>query len=76
MALGCFGMHLTFEEALAAVTLNGAYSVDRHDRIGSLEPGKQFDAVLIDGPAVNLLRANANVIHAVFKRGAVVSGAW
>ena len=24
--------------------------------IGSLEPGKQFDAVLVDGPAVNLLR--------------------
>jgi len=75
MALGCFGMHLTFEEALAAVTLNGAYSVDRHDRIGSLEPGKQFDAVLIDGPAVNLLRVNASVIRAVFKRGVVESGA-
>jgi imidazolonepropionase len=75
MALGCFAMHLTFEEALAAATINGAYSVDRHDRVGSLEPGKQFDAVLVDGPAVNLLRANAHVIRAVFKRGVVVSGA-
>ena len=75
MALGCFEMNLTFEEALAAATINGACSVDRHDRVGSLEPAKQFDAVLVDGPAVNLLRANANVIRAVFKRGEVVSGA-
>jgi imidazolonepropionase len=50
MALACFGMGLTFEEALAASTINGAYGLDRHDRVGSLEPGKQFDAVLIDGP--------------------------
>jgi len=69
MALGCFGSGLTFEEALAAVTINGAYSLDRHDRIGSLEPGKQFDAVMIEGPAINLLRANASPITAVFKRG-------
>jgi imidazolonepropionase len=74
MALACFGMHLTFEEALAAATLNGAYSLDRHDRVGSLEAGKQFDAVLIEGPAVNLLRANADVIRAVFKKGAIVAG--
>jgi len=72
MALGCFGSGLTFEEALAAATINGAYSLDRHDRIGSLEPGKQFDAVLIDGPAVNLLRANASPIAAVFKKGTLV----
>ena len=69
MALGCFAMGLTFEEALAASTINGAYGLDRHDRVGSLEPGKQFDAVMIDGPAVNLLRVNAAPIAAVFKKG-------
>jgi imidazolonepropionase len=58
-------------EALAAM-INGAYSLDRHDRIGSLEPGKQFDAVMIDGPAINLLRANASPITAVFKKGMLV----
>ncbi len=72
MALGCFGMGLTFEEALVAATINGAYSLDRHARIGSLEPGKQFDAVLIEGPAVNLLRANASPITHVFKKGILV----
>ena len=59
MTLACFAMGLTFEEALAGVTINAAYSLDRHDRIGSLEPGKQMDAVLVHGPAVNLLRVNA-----------------
>jgi imidazolonepropionase len=72
MTLGCFSMGLTFEEALVAATINGACALDRHDRIGSLEPGKQFDAVLVDGPAINLLRPNAAPIAAVFKKGALV----
>ena len=75
MALACFGMGLTFEEALVATTINGAYSLDRHDRVGSLEPGKRFDAVLIDGPAINLLRVNAPAILGVFKNGDQVAGA-
>jgi imidazolonepropionase len=69
MTLACFAMGLTFEEALVASTINAAASLDRQDSIGSLEPGKQFDAVMIDGPAVNLLRVNASPIIAVFKKG-------
>jgi len=69
MTLACFGMKMTFEEALVAATINGAASLDRADRVGSIEPGKQFDAVLVDGPAINLLRVNANPIVAVYKRG-------
>ena len=72
MTLACFGMGLTFEEALVAATLNGAYSLDRHAAVGSLEPGKQLDAVLVDGPAINLLRINSPSILAVFKKGALV----
>jgi imidazolonepropionase len=75
MALACFSMGMTFEEALVAATINGAASLDRDARVGSLESGKQFDAVLIHGPAINLLRINAASIVAVFKRGRVVSGA-
>lgn len=69
MTLGCFAMGLTFEEALVAATINAAASLDRQSSIGSLESGKQFDAVLIDGPAVNLLRTNASPIVSVFKKG-------
>lgn len=69
MTLACFGMKMTFEEALVGATINAAASIDRDDRCGSLEPGKQFDAVLVNGPAINLLRVGAASIAAVFKRG-------
>jgi imidazolonepropionase len=73
MTLACFGMGLTFEEALVGATINAAASIDRHERVGSLEAGKQFDAVMIGGPAVNLLRIGAPAITAVFKKGTNVS---
>ncbi len=72
MTLACFGMGLTFEEALVGATINAAYSLDRHDRIGSLEPGKQMDAVIVDGPAIDLIRVGAETIRAVVKKGKVV----
>ncbi len=72
MALACFSMNLTFEEALVGATINAACSLDRQDRIGSLEPGKQMDAVIVNGPAINLIRVGADTIRAVVKRGRVV----
>ena len=72
MTLACFGMHLTFEEALVGATINAACSLDRQDRIGSLEPGKQMDAVVVRGPAINLIRVGADSIRAVVKKGRVV----
>jgi imidazolonepropionase len=74
MTLGCFGMHLTFEEALVAATINAACALDRQDRVGSLEPGKQMDAVVVHGPAINLIRVGADTIRAVVKRGRLVVG--
>ncbi|MGH9141422.1 MAG: imidazolonepropionase, partial [Vicinamibacterales bacterium] len=74
MTLACFGMNLTFEEALVAATINAASALDRQDRIGSLEPGKQMDAVIVEGPAINLIRVGANTIRTVIKRGRIVSG--
>jgi len=74
MTLACFAMGLTFEEALVAATINGAYSVDRHETVGSLEPGKLMDAVLVNGDAIDLIRAGAPAVAAVIKRGRVVTG--
>jgi imidazolonepropionase len=73
MTLACFGMGLTFEEALVGATINAAYSLDRHDRLGSLEVGKQMDAVIVDGPAIDLVRVGASIIRAVVKKGRVVA---
>jgi len=74
MTLACFGMGLTFEEALCAATINGAYSLDRAATIGSLEPGKLMDAVVVNGDAIDLIRVGAASIAAVIKRGRIESG--
>jgi imidazolonepropionase len=74
MALACFGMGLTFEEALVGATINGAYSLDRHAACGSLEPGKLMDAVIVAGPAVDLIRVGVETIRLVIKKGRVVGG--
>jgi len=75
LSLACFGMRLTFEEALVGATINAAYSLDRHDRVGSLEPGKQLDVVVVDGPAIDLIRVGAETIRAVVKKGRLVDAA-
>src|SRR4029079_3751427 len=59
MTLACFAMNMTFEEALAAATINAAWSIDRAETIGSLQEGKQMDAVLVHGDAINLIRVGA-----------------
>jgi len=76
MTLAVFAMDLTFEEALVGATLNAAWSIDRHEVAGSLEPGKPLDAVLLDGPPIGLIRVGAAPIVAVIKRGRVVHGAY
>ena len=75
MTLACFAMGLTLEEALVAATINAAWSLDCADRTGSLEPGKQLDAVLVRGGFDELVRVGAPAIRMVIKRGHVVSAA-
>jgi imidazolonepropionase len=72
MTLACFGMHMTLEEALIGATLNAAASIDRADRVGSLEPGKQLDAVVVNGMLTDLIRVGGPVIKNVIKHGRVV----
>lgn len=72
MSLACFGMNLTLEEALIGATLNAAASIDRHDTVGSLEVGKQLDAVVVAGMLTDLIRVGGPVVKHVLKRGRVV----
>ena len=71
MSLACFGMNMTLEEALNAATINAAASIDRHDTVGSLEPGKQLDAVIVSGMLTDLIRVGGPVVKHVVKRGRV-----
>jgi len=73
MALACFGMGLSLEEALSAVTVNAACSLDLSDEVGSIEVGKRADLVLLrSSRLLDLLRVGVPAIRAVVKDGRVV----
>jgi imidazolonepropionase len=71
LQLGVFTMHMRLEETLNAGTANAAYAVDRHDRVGSLEPGKQMDVILCDAPnyAGLFYHFGVNPVRHVIKNG-------
>ena len=48
LSLACTQMKMTPAEAITAATINAAYSLDRGEEIGSLEPGKRADFVIHD----------------------------
>ena len=70
----CRAMRLLPAEAIVAATLNAACAIGRGDAIGSLEAGKQADAILLDMPRYPGLayRFGTNPVALVVKRGAVV----
>ncbi len=73
LALACRYLKLTPAEAIAAATINAAAAINRADRIGSLEPGKQADLLLLDVPDYRHLgyRFGTNLVHTVIKKGQV-----
>jgi imidazolonepropionase len=48
LSLACTQMRVTPAEAISAATINPAYSLRRHDRVGSLEVGKYADLAAFD----------------------------
>ena len=48
LSLAATHMKMTPAEAITAATINGAYSLNRGDQLGSLEPGKIADFVIHD----------------------------
>jgi imidazolonepropionase len=71
--LAVFELGLTIEESLTAATLNAAACLGLGAEIGSIEPGKRADLVLLDAP--NLLHLayhyGINPVAAVVKGGRV-----
>lgn len=74
MAMGCVQMGLSPEEALTAATYNAACAVGRGADIGSIEPDKQADLVLLEAPNYRHLvyRLGINLVRTVIKKGRVV----
>jgi imidazolonepropionase len=72
--LGVMRCGLTVREALNAVTVNAAYAVGREDELGSIEPGKQADLVILNvsTPEELIYAWGVNHVVAVVKRGKLV----
>ncbi|WP_295243274.1 imidazolonepropionase [Veillonella sp.] len=74
IALGVIYMGMTAEEAITALTLNGAAAVGRANTIGSIEEGKQADIVILQYPSYKFLpyHTGVNIVETVIKKGKVV----
>jgi imidazolonepropionase len=73
IALACRVLKLTPAQAIAATTINAAHAIHRADRIGSIEPGKQADLLVLSVPDYRQLgyRFGTNLVKQVIKRGRV-----
>ncbi|NCC10457.1 MAG: imidazolonepropionase [Bacteroidia bacterium] len=71
LALACIYMKLSVEEAITALTLNGAAAVGLADRIGSIEVGKQGDFALLQSADYHILPyyVGMNCVKTTIKRG-------
>ncbi len=74
VGLACLRRLLTPAEAVVAGTLNAAYAVGLGEEVGSLEPGKRADLVILDAPShVHLAYwFGRNLVRTVLKDGRVV----
>jgi len=72
--LACYMMKMNPAEALIASTLNAACAIDQHNRIGSLEVGKDADVNIFTIPNHHFLayQFGVNLIDKVIKKGNIV----
>ena len=73
IALACRYLRLTPAQAIVAATLNAAQAIGRADQIGSLEPGKQADLLILEVSDYRHLgyRFGGNLVKTVIKKGKV-----
>jgi imidazolonepropionase len=75
IALSCRALGLTPAQAIAAATINSAAALRLDGVVGSLEPGKQADILVLDVPDYRHLgyRFGANLVGTVIKKGQVIA---
>lgn len=74
MALAAINLGMSLPEIVTALTINAAAAVGRSDRVGSLEPGKQADIIILKYPSHSFLVYNVgmNIVESVVKKGRLV----
>ncbi len=73
-ALATLYMNLSTEEAVTALTINGAAALQRADTIGSLDIGKCGDAIILKYPSYEFIpyHVGINTVEKVIKKGELV----
>jgi imidazolonepropionase len=74
LSLACTQMRMTPAEAISAATINPAYSLRQHDRVGSLEVGKYADLAAFDVADYREIPYyfGVNLCSLTMKRGTVI----
>ncbi|WP_089284496.1 imidazolonepropionase [Anaerovirgula multivorans] len=73
-ALATLYMGMTTEEAVTALTINGAAAVDKADKIGSIDIGKKGDIIILEFPSYKYIPYHIGVstVEKVVKNGILV----
>jgi len=73
-ALTTIYMNLSIEEAITALTINGAAAIDRADTIGSIDVGKSGDVIILEYPSYQYIPYHIGVstVEKVIKKGELV----
>ena len=75
-ALACRYLKLTPKQAIAAATINAAAAIGMEDRVGSLEPGKGADLLILDISDYRQIgyRFGTNLVNTVIKNVQIFRG--
>ncbi|SET47085.1 imidazolonepropionase [Natronincola peptidivorans] len=73
-ALATLYMGITTEEAVTALTINGAAAIDQADSIGSIDIGKKGDVIILEFPSYKYIpyHIGVNTVEKVVKNGILV----
>jgi imidazolonepropionase len=74
VALATLYMNISTEEAISALTINGAAALDLADKTGSLDVGKAGDVIILEYPSYNFIPYHLGVstVEKVIKKGKLI----
>lgn len=74
VGIACLQIGLSPAEAIVAATINAAHAIGKGAEVGSLEPGKRGDLIVLDAPSYRHIpyRFGANLVRTVVKDGRMV----
>jgi imidazolonepropionase len=73
-ALATLYMNISIEEAITALTINGAAALDRADTTGSLDVGKIGDVIILEYPSYKFIPYHIGIstVEKVIKKGKLI----